>query len=109
MRTTIRLDDHLLREAKARAARAGRSLNGFIEDAVRSAALGDRRADSGVPVIPVFRGGRGLPRHAEYRACLDAAFVAQEPMAISELILSGVLRVLTNPRVFNRDFSAKIK
>jgi len=27
---------------------------------VRSAVLGDRQADSGVPVIPVFRGGRGL-------------------------------------------------
>ena len=37
MRTTIRLDDALLREAKARAARAGRSLNEFIEDAVRVA------------------------------------------------------------------------
>lgn len=60
MRTTIRLDDHLLREAKACAARAGRSLNEFIEDAVRSAVLDDRQADSGAPVIPVFRGGRGL-------------------------------------------------
>ena len=37
MRTTIRLDDSLLREAKARAARAGRSLNDFIADAVRLA------------------------------------------------------------------------
>ncbi len=60
MRTTIRLDDHLLREAKARAARAGRSLNEFIEDAVRSAVLDDHQAASAAPVIPVFRGGRGL-------------------------------------------------
>jgi len=60
MRTTIRLDDHLLREAKARAARAGRSLNEFIEDAVRSAVLDDHQAPSAAPVIPVFRGGRGL-------------------------------------------------
>ena len=37
MRTTIRLEDSLLREAKARAARAGRSLNDFIADAVRLA------------------------------------------------------------------------
>jgi len=41
------------------------------------------------------------PRHPEYRAWLDEALAAQEPMAISELVRSGVLRVLTNPRVFN--------
>lgn len=59
MRTTIRLDDDLLREAKARAARAGRSLNDFIEDAVRVAL---RAAPRGVaaPEIPVFKGGRGV-------------------------------------------------
>ncbi|WP_434479502.1 hypothetical protein [Gemmatimonas sp.] len=39
MRTTIRLEDHLLREAKAHAARAGCSLNEFIEEAVRVALL----------------------------------------------------------------------
>jgi plasmid stability protein len=60
MRTTIRLDDHLLREAKARAARAGRSLNEFIEDAVRSAVLDDRQPSDHAHHIPVFRGGRGL-------------------------------------------------
>lgn len=60
MRTTIRLDDHLLREAKARAARAGRSLNEFIEDALRTAVLADREAPVHTPEIPVFRGGRGL-------------------------------------------------
>lgn len=59
MRTTIRLDDHLLREAKARAARAGRSLNEFIEDAVRAAVLA-QQAPSAAPPLPVFRGGRGL-------------------------------------------------
>ncbi|HYW33291.1 MAG TPA: YlcI/YnfO family protein [Gemmatimonas sp.] len=60
MRTTIRLDDHLLREAKARAARAGRSLNEFIEDAVRSAVLDNREPSRHTHEIPVFRGGRGL-------------------------------------------------
>lgn len=56
MRTTIRLDDALLREAKARAARAGSSLNEFIENAVRAAVL---REPSPVPAVPlpVFGGG----------------------------------------------------
>ena len=59
MRTTIRLDDALLREAKARAARAGRSLNDFIAEAVRLAIRAPTRSAS-APAIPVFRGGRGL-------------------------------------------------
>ena len=56
--------------------------------------------------VLVYAARDGAPRHAEYRAWLDAALAAQEPMAVSELGLSGVLRVLTNPRVFDRDFSA---
>ncbi len=60
MRTTIRLDDALLREAKARAARAGRSLNEFIESAVRSALLRERSPRESVP-LPVFAGGTLRP------------------------------------------------
>jgi hypothetical protein len=37
MRTTIRLDDDLLAAAKAEAARTGRTLTAFIEDALRRA------------------------------------------------------------------------
>lgn len=37
MRTTIRLDDDLLREAKTAAARTDRTLTRFIEDALRQA------------------------------------------------------------------------
>ena len=59
MRTTIRFDDDLLRDAKARAARAGRSLNQFIEDAVRMAILTEAAPEL-APVIPRFSGGRGL-------------------------------------------------
>lgn len=59
MRTTIRLDDSLLRRAKAAAAASGRSLNDLIEDAIR-AALAPRPAgrvsDS---EMPTYR-GRGL-------------------------------------------------
>ena len=60
MRTTIRLDDALLRRAKAQAAASGRSLNDFISDAVR-AALAPRGAKPSVAGVdlPTFR-GRGL-------------------------------------------------
>ena len=60
MRTTIRLDDPLLRQAKARAAELGTSLNDFIEQAVR-VALTPPRAAATRPTIPVDRGGHLLP------------------------------------------------
>jgi plasmid stability protein len=60
MRTTIRLDDALLREAKARAAKAGRSLNDFIEEAVRLAVLAPTTTPDAVVDLPVFRGGQGV-------------------------------------------------
>jgi hypothetical protein len=60
MRTTIRLDDHLLSEAKQLAARTNRTLTSVIEEALREL-LGRRRED--VPrepvVLPTF-GGQGL-------------------------------------------------
>ena len=60
MRTTIRLDDTLLRRAKALAAASGVSLNQVIEDAVR-AALASRLPAARVrePQLPTYR-GRGL-------------------------------------------------
>lgn len=44
MRTTINLDDDLLAEAKAVAARSGRTVTAVIEDAVRVELLRRRRA-----------------------------------------------------------------
>jgi hypothetical protein len=60
MRTTIRIDDALLREAKQLAARTGKSLTGLIEDALREAVM---RQHSGVvrePVRLITAGGDGL-------------------------------------------------
>jgi hypothetical protein len=58
MRTTIRLDDTLLRRAKAQAAAAGRTLNDFIADAVRTAVAARPGAAHAV-ALPTFK-GRGL-------------------------------------------------
>jgi hypothetical protein len=55
MRTTIRLDDALLRRAKAAAAMSGRSLNDLIADAVRTA-LAQRRTRPQRIKLPTFRG-----------------------------------------------------
>jgi len=39
-------------------------------------------------------------RHAEYREWLEARLRAPEPFGVSELALSGFVRLVTNPRVF---------
>lgn len=60
MRTTIRLDDRLLAEAKALAARTGRTLTAVIEDALRQALAAEKRPERGPrPELPTF-GGEGL-------------------------------------------------
>jgi hypothetical protein len=61
MRTTLRLDDRLLREAKRIAADTGKTLGEVVEDLLREALL--RRRGAGVRAsrvkLPTFR-GRGL-------------------------------------------------
>ena len=62
MRTTIKIDDQLLAEAKARATASGRTLNAVVEDALREALArrpvpGRRRK----PALPTLRGGQLLP------------------------------------------------
>jgi predicted transcriptional regulator len=60
MRTTFRLDDELLAEAKALAAKTRRSLNAVVEDALRAALLRAREPAAAERVeLPTFR-GRGL-------------------------------------------------
>jgi toxin-antitoxin system PIN domain toxin len=40
------------------------------------------------------------PEHARYRAWLDEARKADEPLGLSSVVLSGFLRIVTHPRVF---------
>ena len=60
MRTTIRLDESLLREAKKAAAEAGRTLTSLIEDSLREV-LSRRRKDTPRKRVrlPTF-GGSGV-------------------------------------------------
>jgi hypothetical protein len=62
MRTTARLDDDLLRQAKALAARTGRTLTAVIEDGLREALARHRRRQERPPVArPIFKGKRLRP------------------------------------------------
>ena len=60
MRTTIRIDETLLREAKQAAARSGKSLTALIEDALRESLAHQRRAKSRKPVRLITVDGNGL-------------------------------------------------
>ena len=58
MRTTIRMNDDLLRQAKEHAARTGITLTRLIEDAVRQLLVGSptRRVRERTRRLPTFRG-----------------------------------------------------
>ena len=60
MRTTIRLDDELLKQAKKASERQGRTLTSFIDEAVRQMlARSERPAPRKKVKLPVSRATRG--------------------------------------------------
>jgi hypothetical protein len=60
MRTTVRLDDDLLRQTRALAAETGRTLTAVIEDALREALARQRvRRGRSRIALPTFK-GQGL-------------------------------------------------
>jgi hypothetical protein len=62
MRTTIRIDDQLLREAKQLAARTGKSLTSVIEDALREVLARQHQPEEREPVrLTTFSGNGPLP------------------------------------------------
>jgi len=62
MQTTLRIDDQLYREAKAEAARAGVTITGFIEDALRLRLRHKAAGARAVPVeLPTVAAGKGFP------------------------------------------------
>jgi hypothetical protein len=58
MRTTIRIDDQLLAEAKQLAVRTGRTLTAVVEDALREVLNRQRRPDRRAVELTTF-GGNG--------------------------------------------------
>lgn len=57
MRTTVDVPDDLLREAKARAGRSGRTLSQVVADALRGSFARGTEAQAEPPNLPTFRGG----------------------------------------------------
>jgi hypothetical protein len=61
VRTTIRIDDQLYRQIKARAAEQGRTVGDLIEDAIRESIKPKRPAAAPLAPLPVFGGSGTLP------------------------------------------------
>ena|SRR5208282_817436 len=51
--------------------------------------------------VLVYAYRKDSPRHAEYRAWLENLLDGGQTFGISDLVLSGFLRVVTHPRIFN--------
>lgn len=49
----------------------------------------------------VYAHRESAPRHEEHLAWLRQALAGPEPLGVSELVLSGFVRVATHPRVFD--------
>jgi hypothetical protein len=49
----------------------------------------------------VYAYAEAAPRHTEFRDWLRATVESESAFAISDLVLSGFVRVITNPRVFD--------
>ena len=77
MRTTIDINDELLRAVKAHAAGEHKTLKATIEEALREFLAGPRREAADAPPIPVFRGrgvrsGVDLTDNAALQGIMDA-------------------------------------
>jgi hypothetical protein len=76
MRTTIRLDDQLLTDAKRLAMESGRTLTAVIEDAVREAVTRRKEAPKAKKTRLITDGGKGL----RPGVCLDNSAVLLDIM-----------------------------
>ena len=52
--------------------------------------------------VLVYAHRRDAARHEDYAYWLDGLLSGQEPYGISDLVLSGFLRIVTNPKVFRQ-------
>lgn len=52
--------------------------------------------------VLVYAFHEGAADHPRYRDWLDAAVGSDEPIGLSDLVLSGFVRIATHPRIFER-------
>ncbi len=55
--------------------------------------------------VIVYAHRKDMPDHARYRAWLEGARRAPEPLGLLDVVMHGFVRIVTNPRVFARPTS----
>ncbi len=81
MKTTLNLDDELLRRAKQRAAARGTTLTALVEAGLRAALADPPRAQPAVLNFPTFRGETPPVVDPADRAALYDVMGVREPLA----------------------------
>lgn len=51
--------------------------------------------------VLVYAHKEGVPRHEDYRDWLDGVVNGDEPFGVCDLVLSGFLRIVTHPKIFD--------
>jgi hypothetical protein len=51
--------------------------------------------------VLIYAHREDAPEHERYAAWLQALTTSDEPFALSDVVLSGFLRIVTNPRIFD--------
>jgi toxin-antitoxin system PIN domain toxin len=51
--------------------------------------------------VLIYAHREDAPEHDRYAAWLRALTASEEPFALSDLVLAGFLRIVTNPRIFD--------
>lgn len=55
--------------------------------------------------VLIYAADRNAKQHEEYRKWLDDTINNDEPLAISEIVLSSFIRIITSTKIFNNAFS----
>ncbi len=71
MKTTLNIDDTVMRQVKREAARQGRTMSELVESALRMM-LRNSRTKQKLPPLPTFHGGRELVDIADRNALYEA-------------------------------------
>jgi len=50
--------------------------------------------------VMIYAHRRDVDRHLEYRAWMEALIAGPEPYAVSDMALNGLIRVVTNQRIY---------
>ncbi len=79
MKTTLEIDERVMRQLKERAAHEGRTMSELVETALRALLAKDESKKSELPPLPVWDGG-GMLIDVDSRAAMYEAFDEEDPL-----------------------------